>query len=201
MLTHILSLKRVLVKKAYLFRGVCSYIVSISATNGRSLIGTDKYELLSCRQVMFRLRKYGMVLSEIVLSLGLLAVVGLTVIGVFSYLALNSQSNSDRAAAELLAERVLERAVKAGPDSVSGLAWGVGKKKLFKELTTADNGSATRFSYQISPTLIRTAPLGTIYQVRVEVAWTEDPGGVERGKGHLKKSRTVYIEDDGKFDE
>ena len=145
-----------------------------------------------------RFCKSGLVLSEIVVSLGLLAVVGLTVIGVFSFLALNSQSNSDRAAAELLSESVLERAVKAGPDPVNGLVWGVGKGKLFQELATADDGSATRYSYQISPELIRSAPLGSVYQVTVEVVWAED-GGVERGKGHLRKSRTVYIEDDGKF--
>lgn len=141
----------------------------------------------------------GLVLSEIVISLGLLAVVGLTVIGVFSSLALNSQSNSDRAAAQLLAESVLERAVKSGPDPVDGLRWGVGTDKLFKELKTADDSSATRFSYQISPELIRTAPLGTIYHVTVEVVWLEEGAGPQRGTGKLKKSRTVYIEDDGKF--
>lgn len=141
----------------------------------------------------------GLVLSEIVISLGLLAIVGLTVIGVFSSLAINSQSNSDRAAAQLLAETVLERAVKAGPDPVDGLRWGVGTDKLFKELKTADDSSATKFSYQVSPELIRTAPLGTIYHVTVEVVWMEEGSGVQRGRGNLKKSRTVYIEDDGKF--
>jgi len=142
--------------------------------------------------------RQALVLSEIVLSLGLLAVVGLTVIGLFSYLTLNSQVNSDRAAAQLLAESVLDRAVKAGPEPVNGLEWGLGRDKLFKELKTAEDSSSTQFSYQITPELIRTAPLGSVYHVTVEVAWSDGRQSPERGRGALKKSRTVYIEDDGK---
>jgi hypothetical protein len=179
---------------------ICSQLVSNLAKNMNSKIGVCTLELVSYPWVARRSSIRGLVLSEIVLSLGLLAVVGLTVIGVFSYLAVNSQGSSDRAAAELLSDSVLERAVKAGPDpdAVDGLQWGVGRDKVFQELSTADNGSATRFTYQVSPELIRSAPLGSVYLVTVEVAWAEE-GGVERGKGHLKKSRTVYIEDDGKF--
>lgn len=151
---------------------------------------------------MCRKSSPGLVLSEIVVSLGLLAVVGLTIIGVFSFLLLNSQTNSDRAAAELLSDALLEKAVKAGPDPVDGRSWGVGTDKTFKELKTAESDSATRFAYQISPALIRSAPLGSVYQVTVEVSWVESgKSGVQRGKGSLRKSRTVYVEDDGKFEE
>lgn len=143
----------------------------------------------------------GLVLSEIVVSLGLLAIVGLATIGMFSYLAVNSQVNADRAAANLIADELLEKAVKAGPDETrDGLKWGVKADDLSRELQTADTSSGTTFTHQVDAERVESAPLGSLYLVTVRVAWEEeDSKNLERGKGWVKKSRAVYIEDDGHF--
>jgi len=139
-------------------------------------------------------RASGLVLSEIVVSIGLLAIVGLSIVGVFSYLAVSSHTNADRAAASLLADSVLEKAVKEGPDD-----WGVGSGNLFTELETSDAVSTTRFTYQVQAQKLKEASLGDTYQVTVDVAWSapDEGGRVERGKGHIQRTRTIYVETSG----
>lgn len=140
----------------------------------------------------------GFWLGEIVVAIGLIAVVTLTVVGVFSFLAITSQTRSEHAAAELLADTLMETAVTTGPPG-----WGVGEANVLAEvpipvsLETGDSQGAESMTSQVIPEPIEVSNLGTLFRVRVRIAWHEPPGpgNVERGKGFIERVRTIYIED------
>jgi Tfp pilus assembly protein PilE len=138
----------------------------------------------------------GFWLGEIVVALGLISVVSLTVIGLFSYLAVTTQTRSEKAAADLLANTLMENAVIEGPNG-----WGVGQTNLFVEvpveIESGDAKAAEQMMYQVIPEVIEQSALGTLFRVRVRVSWVEPPGpnNVERGKGFTERTRTVYIDD------
>lgn len=146
----------------------------------------------------------GFWLGEIVVALGLISVVTLTVIGVFSFLSITSQTRSEKAAADLLADSLMEAAVVEGPDS-----WGVGAANVGREiefdsavasnveLETGDAKAAESMLYQVIVDELEASDLGVLFRVRVRVSWIEPPGqsNVERGKGFVERTRTVYVED------
>lgn len=125
--------------------------------------------------------------------MGILSVVSLSVIGIFSYLAVSSQVQSERAAAALLATTVLESAVILGPPDW-GLDPGQLGQELSVELETGDSQAAEDMTYRLSAELSESTPLGELYSLRVRVTWEEPPGRVERGRGYLERTRTVYVD-------
>lgn len=137
----------------------------------------------------------GFWLGEVVVAIGLLSIVSLTVVGVFSFLAVTSQTRSEKAAAELVADTLMESAVVHGPGG-----WGVGEENLFVEVPvqveTGDSQAPEQMLYQLIPEALEAATLGTLYRVRVRVSWVEPPGphNVERGRGFIERVRTVYVE-------
>jgi hypothetical protein len=143
-------------------------------------------------------------LGEVVVALGLMSLVSLTVVGLFSYLAVASQTRSERAAAELLADTLMESAACEGPPG-----WGVSQANLFIEvpvlLETGDARAKEQMVYQVIPVALDPdpdepppdpLPLGTLYKLTVRVSWVEPPGpnNVERGQGFIERARTVYVE-------
>lgn len=133
----------------------------------------------------------GFWLTEVLLSLWLLAFVGAGLIGLFVFLAKTSSVADERAAAELLADRLVERAVRYGPPS-----WGLepGQVGPFVETPEGPEGAVLRF--QLLPVRLSDHRLGILYMLKVKVTWDEDPssGRVERGRGELERHRKVYIE-------
>ena len=134
------------------------------------------------------------------MATGLLGVLGVIVIGIFSRLLFSSAKSGDQMAARLLARGVLERALREGPPN-----WGVkgnlsnagGKGNLY----THDNMSQTDFVYQVTPHRITTpqttAAMGDLWEVRVVVSWwraTADPNASREGMGRVSTelSRSVY---------
>lgn len=148
----------------------------------------------------------GFWLGEVVVAIGILSIVSLTVIGVFSFLAVTSQTRSEKAAAELLADTLMEQAVTAGPPN-----WGLPEGQILTEvsvddaatasgenvdLETGDSQTKEHMAYLVIPEELDHGSLGKLYRVRVRVSWQEPPGpnNVERGRGYLERTRTVYID-------
>lgn len=142
-------------------------------------------------------RRRGFWLGEVVLAIGLITIVSLAVVGTFSFLAITMQTRSERAAADFLADTVLEAGVNDGPP-----LWGMDSgADLFVEkpvnLETGDSQAKEHMLLQVIPEELEDGPLGTLFRLRVRVSWVEPPGpnNVERGKGFIERTRTVYIED------
>lgn len=128
----------------------------------------------------------GLSVLEIIVALGLVTTVALTIIGLFSRLMASSSKGADQAAAELLAQAVLDRATRTGPPDWGGLSAGV-------ELETAETSSSTRYVYQvqIDPLPDDTHPLGVLYRVGVQVRWS---GRQDQGRLLVERSRLTYVE-------
>lgn len=131
-------------------------------------------------------------------ALGLVAVVSLSVVGLFSRLAVSSQVSAEQAAADLLASTLIERAASEGPPE-----WGVGEAQVFQEnpasLETGNAQGSEAMVFQVIPEELERQPLGVLYRLRVRVSWQEDSGpqNAERGRGLVERSRLVYVEDSG----
>lgn len=135
-------------------------------------------------------RSGGFWLSEVLASLWLIAFVGAGLIGLFVYLAKASSVANERAAGELLADRLIERAVRVGPPH-----WGLEEGQVGQFLDISDPLNQTVLRFQLMPTLLEQHRLGRLYMLRVQVAWDEtDQRRAERGRGELLRYRKVYIE-------
>lgn len=101
-------------------------------------------------------------MGEIVAALGLISVVSLSVISLFSYLAVSSQTRSERAPADLLASSLMESASTTGPPH-----WGLEAGQLNDEVTveveTGDAQAKERLTYQVTrgPTAARNGFVAT----------------------------------------
>ncbi len=135
----------------------------------------------------------GFWMSEVLVSLWVVAFVGAAILGLFVYLTKSSKIANERASAVLLADRVLDQAVAVGPPF-----WGLPEGQLgqLQELPLDENG--TKPSYRLSVTPLKEHRLGKLFVLDVTVYWTLTPGtvtGVERGRGELSVEKAVYIED------
>ena len=129
---------------------------------------------------------------EIIVALGLVSVVALAIIGVFSKLMTSSSKGADQAAAELLAQAVLDKATRSGPPGWGGLEASV-------DLETADASSDTKFIYRVNPDEIPGSEhaLGSLYRVEVTVSWGQTiapESQLDRGKLWVTRSRLTYVE-------
>ncbi len=139
-----------------------------------------------------------MTLAEAVLAFGLMAVLAVVVIGVFTKLMVSTTKSTDLTAAQLLARSVLDRAVRAGPPD-----WGVDFTSVGTVgLYTHDKTVMTDFVYQVVPLRLTPAgssdSMGELYEIGVTVSWwTETPdanaGHAGVGKVSTQISRTVFI--------
>jgi len=137
----------------------------------------------------------GFTIFEMVVAIGLLAIIAVVVVGLFVRLNVSSTKSVDQNVALELAHRVLDDYAEADPSS-----WDVESNK---ELETHDPASKTTFYYRLRHRLISdpTDPMGDLYRLDVDVSWW--PGDVTKpydakrrdyGKLNLHLSRTVFIE-------
>ncbi len=135
----------------------------------------------------------GFWLSEVLTSLWLITFVAAGLLGLFVYLAKTSKVANERAAADLLADRLLERAVRMGPPD-----WGLPEGQVGQRLESSEGDEGKPLHYRLASTELEDHRLGKLYLLEVEVSWKADPEastGVERGRGELIRDRQVYIED------
>ena len=131
----------------------------------------------------------GLMLAEVVLAVGFLTIIAITVAGVFTHLLNASAKTTDLTAGRSLARRVLDRAVRAGPDQ-----WGFGNlttnseyvperdvvvfyKNGTQTMVTQASESQTEFAYRLEWFPIKDPDDAVdginrwIYGVNVEVTW------------------------------
>jgi prepilin-type N-terminal cleavage/methylation domain-containing protein len=142
-------------------------------------------------------RKRGLTLSEIIVALGVMAVVSLTVIGLFSKLLISTQKSSQVVTADLLCKAILEEAVREGPPN-----WGVGGDFSVnggKATLYTSEEKKTGYNYQVQPNRVHTDDkMGELWEVTVNVSWWGDRVDTTRtrqGMGRLSRelTRIVYI--------
>lgn len=133
-------------------------------------------------------------MSEVLVSLWVIAFVAAALLGLFVYLAKSSQQSNERATAVLLADSVLHRAMATGPPF-----WGLPEGQLDqRQELPFDHDSRALLSYQLSVVPLKKHRLGQLFILHLSVSWEGDPGeatGVERGRGELSVERAVYVED------
>lgn len=139
----------------------------------------------------------GLTLAEIMVALGVMAVVSLTVIGLFSKLLISTQKSSQVVTADLLCQAILAEAVKEGPPG-----WGVGGDYSVNggraSLHTSEERK-TGYNYQVVPVRVLTDDkMGELWDVTVNVSWwgeEVDTSRERQGMGRLSRdlNRTVYV--------
>lgn len=140
-----------------------------------------------------RTRSQGTWISEVMVAIWLLTFIGASLIATFTFLAKGSQMSSEQAAGTLLAENLLQTAIKAGPPD-----WGQTQLTGTQSVVTGDSSSGTEFQWELTPLEVESARLGDFYQLTVVVRWidrSQANTGVERGRGELRRVRHVYVED------
>jgi hypothetical protein len=127
---------------------------------------------------------------EVVVALGLVTVMALAIIGIFSRLMSRSAISADQAAGQLLAQAVLDAAVRVGPPGWGGTTGS-------REVATADASSDTVYNYTVAATELVDSrhDLGRVFRVTVTVDWSH--GETKRqnsGRMSVRRSRLAYVE-------
>lgn len=147
---------------------------------------------------MIRRPPRGLTVAEIVLSLALLLLVMVSVIGLFTKLLASTTKTTDLTAGTIFAQRVMERAVRAGPPGWGGSGvTALGQTDVY----THDIDNQTTFLYRVIPAVMYSPPelplrMGTLYNIDVLVYWwVDDPDRARAGMGRLSfmTSQTVYV--------
>lgn len=134
---------------------------------------------------------------EIMIAMGLIAVISLLVIGTLARLLSTGGKSAHQTAAGLLAQEVLDSAIAAGPPRWGFTSASIADWKGTTALRLPGDQSLTDFHYKIEVLRLRQSPqdLGTLSQVNVTVWWWGDePGGrADQGRTAVTGTRTVYI--------
>lgn len=84
---------------------------------------------------------------EVVLALGLVVIMALAIVGIFSRLMSRSAYSADQAAAQLLAQSLLDKAIRMGPPDWGGQQWSFRacqwRPERDNRLQLEDRGSST----------------------------------------------------------
>lgn len=142
---------------------------------------------------MVKKRARGFWLSEVLTSLWLLTFIGASLLGLFAYLAKTSKLSNERASSELLADTLIERAIRMGPPN-----WGLPEGQLGVLQNAPESPDGMALTYLVKVARLEKHRLGELHQLQVTVNWntpSETPTGVERGRGYLVRERLVYVED------
>lgn len=132
-------------------------------------------------------RKAGLTLAETILAIGLVAIMSLVIIAVFSKLLTSSAKTADLSSGQSLAQKVLDRAIREGPPD-----WGTGGALVGVESIYAhDTSKRLDYGYTVTPILLpasSASAMGPVYQVLVRVEWwpdAADASGSRQGSGKL----------------
>ena len=138
----------------------------------------------------------GLTLMEIVVAIGLIAVVTLLVVGTLARLLNTGGKTAHQVAGRLLAQEILETSAAAGPPRW-GFPAGVGNRRGERSLLLPGDQAETRFFYKLDALRLRKSPqdLGTMTELVVTVWWwgDEPSARAELGNSSLSLARTVYI--------
>lgn len=130
----------------------------------------------------------GMTIAECVMAFGLLGVMALALVGLFSRLLATTAKTTDQTAARILARGILEHALREGPDN----DWGGLSGRT--NLKAHDNLTGTDFVYEVKDARLNPPnAMGNLYQVTVVVTWWKkdaDPKATYSGLGKLSVELT-----------
>jgi hypothetical protein len=103
----------------------------------------------------------------------------------------SSAVSADQAAGQLLAQSVLDKAIRTGPPGWGGLTG-------TRELASADESSKTTYTYTIVADEIEESrhSLGRLFRVTVTVDWSDSLPGTRQNRGRMlvERSRLTYVE-------
>jgi type II secretory pathway pseudopilin PulG len=149
------------------------------------------------RALTFRGRDMrGLTLAEVIVAIGILSVVLVAVITLFTQLVSSTTKNNLLNLGTLYADRILEQSVKNA--RVGGPA--------FAPVTTGEESivshgdeAATRFAYRVEATRLSDPDPGEKWFLKIQVQWwhdnPDDPAQARAGYGKLSttQGRLVYI--------
>lgn len=136
-------------------------------------------------------------MAEILIALSLLAVLAVTVIGVFSKLLLAGSKDAHREVGLRLAEKHLSQAARTGPPDWGG-GTGAGRSYNGKARLAAErDGLTTEYLYSVRVNEEERTPLGILEKVRVDVEWWPSSTGAdkmrrEQGRLSVSLEQLVY---------
>ena len=143
-------------------------------------------------------RHLGLTLAEIMLTLGLMSVISLVIIGLFSRLLLTSKKSSQATTANLLAQSIMDRAVREGPPN-----WGKGTDYTVNggkaSLYTTEEKKKTEYVFEIHhDPVLDDAKMGELWKLQVVVSWWTDTPDSQAGRANMGRmsrelTRTVYV--------
>jgi type II secretory pathway pseudopilin PulG len=134
---------------------------------------------------------------EIMVAIGIVAVICLLVIGTLARLLSTGGKSSHQTAAGMLAQEVLDSAVASGPPTWGFSTTNRDSWRGQRSLLLPGDDNATPFDYKIEVLPLRKSPedLGTVSQVTVTVWWWGEmaEGRVDQGQTSVTSTRTVYV--------
>ena len=134
---------------------------------------------------------------EVVISIGLVAVITLFVMGVLSRILVTGGKTAHQTAANLLAEELVEAATASGPPEWSFPSSDRTSWEGQRDLLLPGEKSTTPFRYRLEEITLRDTPddLGTFHQLTLTVWWTGDEPEykAELGKTYVEVFRKVYV--------
>ena len=131
---------------------------------------------------------------EVVLALGLVVIMALAIVGIFSRLMSRSAYSADQAAAQLLAQALLDKAIRMGPPDWGGSTGA-------RELASGDQSATTLYNWKVEGRELPDSvhDLGRLYRVTVTVDWSDAASGARQNNGRMlvERSRLAYVEQAG----
>ncbi len=134
----------------------------------------------------------GFTIAEILLSLGLLAVVLLTLLGLATQALQSNRKNLDTAGGQLVADQALERAVYDAEQSSSAPVWAINSTTVPMSTTTVTLGT-TPYSVTLYANDSLTGTTGRLKRIRASVVWADAPNGkAGQGQFRVEAARLVH---------
>ena len=138
----------------------------------------------------------GLTLAEVILCLGLLAMLLLSIEALFHGLLGSSTKSGDATVATLIAQQRLEELVAQQPSNLSQYGNDFPTQVLSRDLYTRDSQSPLTFRHRARPELLEDRPnFGRTYYLEVEVYWSNSPDDprLRQGLQSIKMGRVVYL--------
>lgn len=142
-------------------------------------------------------RRSGFTVAELIVAIGLLAVIAVFVIGLFVRLTASSSKSADQSVALEVASRFLDEYARATPED-----WKTVSSK--QELQTRDPASSTSYYYRLryKPIDDGASQMGDLYRLDVDVFWwptnpsklDQTPNRRDYGRLRVSLGRVVFVE-------
>jgi type II secretory pathway pseudopilin PulG len=169
--------------------------------------------------VSARDRTWGLTIAELMVAIGLLAVVLVTIMTLFGQILKSSHKNALMSAGSFFAESVLERELDRSQSHLLGLGPGQNDEDAFDrdsyteasgkyladgqgEVAITDERNPTRYLYRVEAERVDFSPAagrGQMWRVEVEVRWGQDTmAGTSKARAGsggqmVKRTRLAYF--------